>query len=223
MVKFNKSITDYRYVLAFDLAKHRTGYALVDIVNNVVVMSGLVDMDNGAEFPWSGIYSQFMDVIHAAKSIAGNNGFFVTKEKLPNQAGRFTTIASLQGLAQVHAIWELCCCHSEVEVYDCEGIHSVSVRAYIAHQTGIGKPTKEDVADYVGKKYGFDGTSTALDVTDAVAVVDTLIGKKWDSDIDAEIKALKKQIKTYKTDKKKNELLTEIYRLKELKIDMEGK
>lgn len=223
MVKFNKSITDYRYVLAFDLAKYRTGYALVDIVNNAVVMSGLVDMDNDAEFPWDDIYSQFMDIIHTAKSVVGDNCFFVTKEKLPNQAGRFTTIASLQGLAQVHAIWELCCSHSGVEVYDCEGVHSVSVRAYIAHQTGIEKPTKEDVADYVGKKYGFDGASTALDVTDAIAVVDTLVSKKWDSDIDTEIKALKKQIKTYKTDKKKNELLAEICRLKELKINMEGK
>lgn len=222
MVKFNKHLTDYRYVLAFDLAKHRTGYALVDILNNVVAMSGLVDMDNGAEFPWSGVYSQFMDVIHTAKSIAGDDEFFVTKEKLPNQAGRFTTIASLQGLAQVHAIWELCCCHSGVEVYDCEGVHSVSVRAHIAHQTGIEKPTKEDVADYVSKKYGFKGVSTALDVTDAIAVVDTLVDKKWNSDIDVEIKTLKKQIKTYKTDKKKNGLLAEIDRLKELKVDMEG-
>lgn len=222
MVKFNKHLTDYRYVLAFDLAKHRTGYALVDILNNVVAMSGLVDMDNDAEFPWSGIYSQFMDVIHTAKSIAGDDEFFVTKEKLPNQAGRFTTIASLQGLAQVHAIWELCCCHSGVEVYDCEGVHSVSVRAHIAHQTGIEKPTKEDVADYVSKKYGFKGVSTALDVTDAIAVVDTLVDKKWNSDIDVEIKTLKKQIKTYKTDKKKNGLLAEIDRLKELKVDMEG-
>lgn len=222
MVKFNKHLTDYRYVLAFDLAKHRTGYALVDILNNVVAMSGLVDMDNDAEFPWSGIYSQFMDVIHTAKSIAGDDEFFVTKEKLPNQAGRFTTIASLQGLAQVHAIWELCCCHSGVGVYDCEGVHSVSVRAHIAHQTGIEKPTKEDVADYVSKKYGFKGVSTALDVTDAIAVVDTLVDKKWNSDIDVEIKTLKKQIKTYKTDKKKNGLLAEIDRLKELKVDMEG-
>lgn len=222
MVKFNKHLTDYRYVLAFDLAKHRTGYALVDILNNVVAMSGLVDMDNDAEFPWSGIYSQFMDVIHTAKSIAGDDEFFVTKEKLPNQAGRFTTIASLQGLAQVHAIWELCCCHSEVEIYDREGVHSVSVRAHIAHQTGIEKPTKEDVADYVSKKYGFKDVSAALDVTDAIAVVDTLVDKKWNSDIDAEIKTLKKQIKTYKTDKKKNGLLAEIDRLKELKVDMEG-
>ena len=31
----------------------------------------------------------------------------VTKEKLPTQSGKFTTIATLQALAEIHAIFDL--------------------------------------------------------------------------------------------------------------------
>ena len=105
------------------------------------------------------------------------------KEKLPNQAGRFTTIASLQGLAQVHAIWELACEKSGVEVYDFDGVHSVSVKAFFKRRYEVEKPQKEDIAKLVCENYCFDIGDSPLDITDAIACVQTLVEYKWNEDI----------------------------------------
>ena len=38
MIKYNESLQKYDYILSFDLAKHTTGWALVDIKNSQVIM-----------------------------------------------------------------------------------------------------------------------------------------------------------------------------------------
>jgi DNA-binding transcriptional regulator GbsR (MarR family) len=60
-----------------------------------------------------------------------------------------------------------------------------------------------------------------LNITDSIAVAVTLLMRKWNSDIDKEISLLKKEIKKYKTDKKKNELKERIEFL--VKLKKEGK
>ena len=42
MVKFNKSINEYDYVLSFDLAKHNTGYSLYSLSDKTVILSGMI-------------------------------------------------------------------------------------------------------------------------------------------------------------------------------------
>jgi hypothetical protein len=59
-----------------------------------------------------------------------------------------------------------------------------------------------------------------LNITDSIAVAVTLLMRKWNSDIDREISLLKKEIKKYKTDKKKNELKERIEFL--IKLKKEG-
>ena len=49
MIKYNESLQKYDYILSFDLAKHTTGWALVDIKNNQVIMSDVIISDDSKE------------------------------------------------------------------------------------------------------------------------------------------------------------------------------
>lgn len=220
MLKFKNHIQNYRYVLSFDLAKQETGWALVDITDNKVVKCGMVILDDKAESPWADVYDKIELVIKDVQEFCkkSNEQFFVLKEKLPNQAGRFTTIASLQGLAQAHAIWELACKKSGAEPYDYDGVHAVSVKAFFKRTYGVEKPQKEDIAKLVCERYGFELGNRPFDITDAIACVQTLVEYKWDADIEDKIKELKKEQKKYKTNKKKNEITEEISRISELEV-----
>lgn len=223
MVKYNYNLSNYDYVLSFDLAKQKTGWALVDIKSNRVEMSGVIILNEKVDSVWLDIYDKIVIVLECVKKHCRNleKKFFVLKEKLPNQAGKFTTIASLQGLAQVHAIWELACEKSDVEVYDFDGIHSVSVKAFFKRRYGVEKPQKEDIAELVCGNYCFDIGDSPLDITDAIACVQTLVEYKWNEDIKDKIKELKKEQKKYKTEKKQLEIIKEADRIRGLLISNE--
>lgn len=220
MVKYNYDLSNYDYVLSFDLAKQKTGWALVDIKSNRIEDFGMIILDEKADSVWLNIYDKIAAVLENAKRYCSKleKRFFVLKEKLPNQAGKFTTIASLQGLAQVHAIWELACDKSEVEIYDFDGVHSVSVKAFFKRKYEVEKPQKEDIAKLVCENYCFDIGDNPLDITDAIACVQTLVEHKWNEDIKDKIKELKKEQKNYKTEKKKNQIAEEIQRLERLEV-----
>ena len=220
MVKYNYDLSNYDYVLSFDLAKQKTGWALVDIKSNRIEDFGMIILDEKADSVWLNIYDKIAAVLENAKRYCSKleKRFFVLKEKLPNQAGKFTTIASLQGLAQVHAIWELVCDKSEVEIYDFDGVHSVSVKAFFKRKYEVEKPQKEDIAKLVCENYCFDIGDNPLDITDAIACVQTLVEHKWNEDIKDKIKELKKEQKNYKTEKKKNQIAEEIQRLERLEV-----
>ena len=223
MVKYNCDLSNYDYILGFDLAKQKTGWALVNIKSNRVEMSGIIILNEKVDSVWLDIYDKITVVLEDVKRHCQNSGkkFFVLKEKLPNQAGKFTTIASLQGLAQVHAIWELACEKSGVEVYDFEGVHSVSVKAFFKRRYDVEKPQKEDIAKLVCENYCFDIGDSPLDITDAIACVQTLVEYKWNEDIKDKIKELKKEQKNYKTEKKQLEIIKEADRIRGLLISNE--
>lgn len=215
IVKFNKSIHDYRYILAFDIAKHQTGWALIDLENINIVSYGTIVTEQGNE--WADFYAKAKAVMDLVRDGVGGQ-FFIIKERLPNQAGRFSTIATLQGLAGAHAIFDLVCAHSNVDVYDCDGIHSISVKSYFKSLTEKDKPDKADVADAVKHITAYYGEFENYDITDAAACAIALINKKWNADIAQKIKDLKSEQKKYKTEKKRLEVQSEIDRISELKI-----
>ena len=223
MVKYNCDLSNYDYILGFDLAKQKTGWALVNIKTNRIEMSGIIILNEKVDSVWLDIYDKIAVFLEDVKRHCQNlkKKFFVLKEKLPNQAGKFTTIASLQGLAQVHAIWELACEKSGVEVYDFEGVHAISVKAFFKRKYGIEKPQKEDIAKFVCERYGFDIGERPLDITDAIACVETLVEYKWNEDIQGKIKQLKKEARSYKTEKKQLEIIKEADRIRELLISNE--
>lgn len=220
MVKYNQNLSNYDYVLSFDLAKQKTGWAVVDIKSNRIQTCGMIVTDDKSDSVWLDLYEKIVDVLKNVQKFCNeeNKRFFVLKEKLPNQAGKFTTIASLQALAYAHAVWEIACGNCSAEVYDFEGIHSVSVKAFFKRKYGVEKPQKEDIAKFVCEYYDFHIGERTLDITDAIACVQTLVEYKWNEDIKDKIKELKKEQKKYKTDKKKKQIAEEIQRLEKMEV-----
>ena len=217
MIKFTKPLSDYSYILSFDLAKRLSGYTLYDIKKDKVILAGTIDTTkNKDEYIWSYFYNAVTDVI---SSLDNKSNVFIVKERLPNQNGRFSTIDTLQGLAQAHAVFDLAVVHSGIEVYDYEGIHATSVKAYFKNLTDCEKPQKEDIAEYLKQRFSdFDFSQYPFDVTDSLAVTLTLIDKKWNLDVAERIKELKKEQKSAKSENKIARLKDEIIRLESLKI-----
>lgn len=223
MIKFTKSIREYQYVLSFDLAKRLTGYSLLDIKNDKVILVGTIDTGEcKEEFIWDYFYNQISQVVdHCLFEIGREKEglLFVTKEKLPNQNGRFSTIETLQSLAQTHVIFDLAIYHKGIEIYDYDGIHSVSVKAYFKSLLDIEKPQKEDIAKFIKQKYNdFDFSKYSLDVTDSIAVSLTLINRKYNNDITEEIKILRKEVKSAKSNNKIEKIENKILLLESFKI-----
>ena len=218
MIKLNQNIKDYKYILAFDLAKRVSGYSLWDFQEDKVLACGIIDTRLAAsEFIWDYFYKKVQEVIKECLTLVkSNKKLILTKEKLPTQAGIHSTIDTLQGLAQTHAIFDLAVYHTGVEVYDYEGVHSVSVKAYFKSLLGIEKPQKEDIANYLREHFtGSHLEEYPFDVTDSLGVAITLVGKKYESDIKEGIKELKKELKSAKSTAKQNRLQEEIKKLQE--------
>lgn len=219
-VKFNKSLKDYKYILSFDIAKHRTGYSLLCIDTQMVVISGAIVVGDD-EMPWFEFYEEVVSCIENIKRGFGDT-FFITKERMPNQGGPHSNIAALQELAKAHAVFDLIVEQYDYDYYDWVGVHSVSVKAYFKSRFGIDKPSKEDIRQCI---YATDEEFAAEtmfepvnhDITDSIAVTYTLINKKWNADIDTEIKLIKKEIKLAKSKKAISERQTLIKRLEKLK------
>lgn len=221
MIKFNESLKKYKYILSFDIAKFHTGWALVDIVEKKIPMFGIIECVD-QEGIWADMYKKTSDVICSVKKYCKTtlSDFFVTKEKLPQQAGKFTTISSLQALAQAHAINSLACWDNRVNVYDQDGVFSVSVKAYYRKICGIQKPTKEDINKKICEDFNCPEVLGKYDITDAVGCTETLVRSKWDADIKKEIKEIKKMDKLYKTNKKHEENSVKINNLQKLMIEV---
>lgn len=223
MIKYQKSLLDYKYIISFDLAKNLTGYSLIDYNDHRVLHAGVIDMSKSTcESFWyayaAALRSALGQCLNALPRPLKKSEVFITKEKLPNQSGRFSSIEALQALAQCHAIFDLVVYDYGVDVYDFDGVHSVSVKAHFKHLTGIDKPSKEDIAQYISKQFCFDISNYTLDVTDSIAVAMTLVDVKYNKDIDDRIKEIKKALKQYKSQNKINELNNDIALLSSLKI-----
>lgn len=221
IVKFQRKLSDFQYALSFDLAKHQTGYSLVNIFNKEIVDCGLIICDSDNPDVWLDMEEKISNVIAGTIERFGIENFFVIKEAMPKQAGRFTTISTLSALAQSHAILSFACSKLDVNIYDLIGVAAVSEKAVFKRLTGIEKPEKEDIFESVVKMYEIQEPLKGVlnyDITDSVAVVETLISKKWNSDIQQEVKELKKMQKKYKTEKKQMEIENKISGLLNLSI-----
>jgi hypothetical protein len=121
----------------------------------------------------------------------------------------------------VHAIFDLWCQQNEFYIYDYEGVHSISVKAFIKATSGIDKPSKLDIADFLSQVLNNQDIKTMdLNITDSIAVAIVLLQRKWNSDLDKEISLIKKEMKKYKTDKKKKEFMDYITKLQKLKKEV---
>ena len=221
MVKYNNQLSNYKYIISFDLAKNLTGYSVIDFREHKVIYANIIDMSKCAcESFWYEYSNQIRIALGCCLNIMPRplrkSEIFITKEKLPNQSGKFSSIEALQALAQCHAIFDSVVYDYGIDYYDFEGVHSVSVKAYFKHLTGKDKPTKEDIRDYISTCFNYDFSNLTLDVTDSIAVAMTLVDVKYSKDILEKIKELKKSIKQYKSAARIKQVQDEIAALQAL-------
>ena len=63
MIKYKYNLSNYDYVLSFDLAKQKTGWALVNIKSNRVEMSGIIILNETVDSVWLDIYDKIVVVL----------------------------------------------------------------------------------------------------------------------------------------------------------------
>lgn len=123
----------------------------------------------------------------------------------------------MQGLAKAHAVLELCVEHSGLIFYDEKGIHSISVKAMFRSEENP-KPTKTDIKNKVCEYYDLNSKELSDDQSDSIALIYTLVNKKWNSDIDERVKVLKKEIKNLKVERAISERQEEIDKILSFKL-----
>ena len=196
--KFSCCLTDFDYIIGFDLAYHKSGIEIYDIEKKQIVNTFKVNIQNGGETSIFDLYSTLGATLDNI-SIKYPGSILAIKEAMPLQCGKFTTVQTLQQLAKAHAALDICLYERPEEyfLYDEVGIHSISVKS-LFKENKDDKPTKKDIQNKLREIYDLEGLEITDDISDAIAVIHTLIHKKWNSDIKDEIKAIKKEIKTLK-------------------------
>lgn len=198
-VKFDKGIDGYRYLVMFDLASKVTGVCLWNIGEDRPERTDIIKVGGTHEPPTVGLYRQLELYFGGLEREISLKDILVSKEAMPIQAGKFTTIQTLVSLAKSHAILELFLYQYGIDSYDGVGVYPASTRAYFKHICPLPDGRHEEKTDinaYVVGKYGLPPIS--LDESDAVFLAETLIHSKWNRDIDEEIREVKRHRKTLK-------------------------
>lgn len=200
MIKFQKPLSEIDYIISFDLALYKTGVSIYDISQKSIVRTDKIEVSHTDETPVATLYTKLKEYLTSAVEKYGNL-LMIVKEAMPAQAGRFTTIATLQTLAKAHAALDIAVAKVDgVDFYDEVGVHAVSVKALFKTDE-TPKPTKTDIKKAVCAHYGLKTGDLTDDESDSVAVIYTLIKKKWNADLKDEIKRVKKEMKGLKQER----------------------
>ncbi len=212
---FTKTLQEFEYLVCFDLAKFETGVSVIDIKDLThprVKEIRQISIDKNEEEP----YSEFFDKLNLYFKILETkiplDKVLIIREKQPSGHGATTTIATLQALAGVHAILDIVIHRYNIYEYE-DGIHASSVKAWAREVTGIEKPQKTDIKNYLIKKYPEilnNPQEITLDISDSIALAECLINRKWNADIKEEIKEKKKKLKELKLQIAKNKIVEAI-------------
>ena len=200
MYKFKKPLSEIDYIISFDLALYKTGISLYNIKQKSIVRTDKIEVSHTDEMPVATLYTKLKGYLTSAVEKYGNL-LMIVKEAMPAQAGKFTTIATLQTLAKAHAALDIAVAKVDgVDFYDETGVHAVSVKALFKTEENP-KPTKTDIKKAVCIYYGLEVGDLTDDESDSIAVIYTLVKKKWNADINEEIKRIKKEIKGLKQER----------------------
>ena len=198
-IKFTKKLSDYDWLVMFDLATKSTGVCVWDLKNGRpaftynIVTTG--NTGNRAKELWDGLDRFFVNFM-----LKGNPKVLVHRELCPVQQGRFTTAKTLISLGKSHAVLDLYLAENGFDYYDLEGVSPSTTHAYFRRLNGLGakdKVEKEDVRAYLVKEYGMD-PKLCLDESDAAFLAKTFVDVFWNQKIDEEIKERKRHRKTLK-------------------------
>lgn len=216
MVKFKYPLSSFGAIVGIDLASHKTGVTVYSVSRETFEEFIPITVTNSGEGREYSLFIQLKEVFE--KIVNKYREILVIQERCPYQAGPHSTISTLQNLMGAHWIMRLAVTMTQgVEIYDENGIHSTSVKPLFKTQD-CPKPQKSDIRKQLVEKYHLDDSLLTDDISDAIAVVHTLLHKKWNADIDDQIKELKKEIKKLKVNNAIESRQEEIQRLLKLKI-----
>ena len=223
-IKFKKKITDFKYLLMFDLASRNTGVCLWDIENHKPILTYMLKVTGQLELPAAELLDLIIKFVNSLVVKVGPfdlKQLLVVKEAMPTQLrGGSSTMQTFIALARSHCTLDTVMYQNNIAVYDYVGIYPITWHNYFKQLAGLGKDdkvTKEVVHDYVIKKYKLD-SNVSLDETDAVFMCETFLAVKWNKDLKEQIAEVKRHRKTLKAPHAIKSCDEEINRLNELKI-----
>ena len=200
--KFTKKLSDYRYLIMFDLASKSTGVCIWDIAEGKPVATTRIVVDgrtgNRARELWDGLDGFF--VLFALKHGAWQKNAIVYRELCPIQQGRFTTAKTLIALGKAHAVLDLYLAENGWDYYDLEGVSPSTTHAFFRRLRGLSpkdKVEKEDIRAYLAEEYGMD-PDLNLDESDAAFLAKTFAECFWDQKIDEEMREERRHIRGLK-------------------------
>lgn len=219
-IKFKNSLSDYKYLIMFDLASRITGVCIWDIQYNIPLKTKVLKVDKDHELGAAALYSEIDNFFNSLQTEGINlSDILVYKEAMPVQLrGGSSTVQTFIALAKSHAILDYYIYSHNIAMYDYVGVYPISTHAYLKHLMGWDnkhKVDKKDIQQYIQSIYGLDNIS--FDESDAVFLAKTFIDIKWNKDLEEQIRAIKKHCKTLKAEHSINSCLTEINRLQGLK------
>jgi len=204
VVRCERSISDYRYLVMFDLASHNTGVCLWDLHDNRPVFTKAIVSEKKDGIFVSNLYGGLCEYFDLLKSMHIDwKDIFVSKEAMPVQLrGGSSTVQTFIALAKAHAILDLFLELHDIDVYDYTGVYPATTHAYLKKVLGLDSKTsvdKKDVKKFVEETYCLEFKT--FDESDAAFLACTLVNSKWNKDIDEKIKEVKKHKKTLKQKK----------------------
>ena len=219
MVKFKRPLSDFSAIVGIDLASQKTGVTVYSLQTQRFIDFIPVIVKNSEEDRELCLFVQLKELFANLVATYGKEkDILLVEERVPNQAGIHSTVQTLQALMGAHWIMRLAVSMTDgIERYDEHGIHSTSVKA-LFRTAECPKPQKSDIRKALVSLYCLDDTKLTDDISDAVAVVHTLLHKRWNADIDDQIKEVKKEIKKLKMKNAIEARQIEIQRLLALKI-----
>ena len=218
-IKTIKPITDYDYLVMFDLASKNTGVCLWNLKMNYPKWTKQLVVDDKIEPRTKALYDLLDDFFIRLKEELGDlSRIFVCKEAMPAQVGGASTVQTFLALAKAHAVLDLYTSLHDIDVYDYVGIYPVTAHAFYRRLKGLGhteKVTKSHIGNYVYNHFSLFCSSQ--DESDAVFLAYTLVETKWDNDIYDAQKQLRKHARGLVKDAAKSKIKEEIAALDLLK------
>ena len=204
IVKGNKKITDFKFLLMFDLASKLTGVCLWDLSQKLPVYTEQINASKGSpDLVIGELYKQLSELFEKLKNKYGatKENMFVSFEAAPSQirGGNGSTIQTFVALARAHATLDLYTVLNNYNVYDYSGIYPITTHNYLKKITNMGKTDKVEKSDtkkYVCSEYHLGDIS--YDEADAVFLAKTLVELKWNNDIQELIREQKRHKKELK-------------------------
>ena len=219
-IKYKKTLLSYKYLVMFDLASHTTGVCLWSIPDHSPVETRIIR--TSGKFKTESLYNElqkYFDELY--KRGIEKKDVLVYQEAMPTQLrGGSSTIQTFVALAKSHAILNLFLLQNEIDFYDDVGVYPASTHAYFKRlvppppdQKGV---DKDSIRRYVLSTFPLEEVS--LDESDAVFLAMTFVDIKWNNDIDAEVREVKRHKRSLVSEAAKRDCDEKIRSLMDLKV-----